>query len=296
MRLLVACPECRRQYEAGKLRPGGRFRCGCGKVLRVKAPKGRDAAVVRCSGCGAPREEGAAACAHCGGDFTLHERDLDTVCPHCLTRVSDKARYCHCCGKALVAKSVAGERSRLQCPSCPGRPHLHSRRLGKEDFAVLECQLCAGLWIESRVFQELTQKAEEKQEIDAALLTPRRDGAEPPKSRVKWSYRKCPVCGKMMQRRNYARRSGVIIDVCRSDGIWFDADELQRILAWIRDGGMQLARQRSQEEQRETETRRNIAAAGDSTGGYDDDWFGWGTRRGYGESMIDAVIGSIFFG
>ena len=141
MRLLVACPNCRRQYEAGQLSPGAKFHCSCGKVLRVKRSKGHDAAVVRCSGCGAPREKGASACEHCSADFTLHERDLHTVCPGCLTRVSDKARFCHSCGKALTAASVAGEESDIICPHCPSKPHLCSRRLGNEDFAMLECQL-----------------------------------------------------------------------------------------------------------------------------------------------------------
>jgi hypothetical protein len=42
--------------------------------------------------------------------------------------------------------------------------------------------------------------------------------------------------------RHYGRRSGVIIDVCRNHGIWFDADELPRILEWIRQGGLAQAR------------------------------------------------------
>jgi Zn-finger nucleic acid-binding protein len=45
----------------------------------------------------------------------------------------------------------------------------------------------------------------------------------------------------MMYRRNYGRRSGVIVDICKDHGIWFDADELPRILAWIRSGGQAKA-------------------------------------------------------
>jgi hypothetical protein len=40
-----------------------------------------------------------------------------------------------------------------------------------------------------------------------------------------------------MPRLNYGHGSGVIIDVCRDHGIWFDADELARILAWLHAGG-----------------------------------------------------------
>jgi len=41
---------------------------------------------------------------------------------------------------------------------------------------------------------------------------------------------------------NFARCSGVIVDVCRSHGTWFDAHELHRIVHFIRDGGMDRAR------------------------------------------------------
>jgi Zn-finger nucleic acid-binding protein len=50
-------------------------------------------------------------------------------------------------------------------------------------------------------------------------------------------YRPCPSCKQLMVRRNYAHASGVIIDLCREHGVWFDADELARILAWVRAGG-----------------------------------------------------------
>jgi hypothetical protein len=41
----------------------------------------------------------------------------------------------------------------------------------------------------------------------------------------------------MMNRRLYGKDSGVILDSCKDHGIWFDAEELARILAWLRAGG-----------------------------------------------------------
>ena len=46
-----------------------------------------------------------------------------------------------------------------------------------------------------------------------------------------------------MNRRNYAGNSGVIIDLCREHGIWFDAEELARILLWVRAGGTERPKQ-----------------------------------------------------
>jgi hypothetical protein len=53
-----------------------------------------------------------------------------------------------------------------------------------------------------------------------------------------------------MNRINYGAKSGVVLDVCQKDGAWFDADELARILAWIREGGLLRAnRERAGEAQ-----------------------------------------------
>lgn len=40
-----------------------------------------------------------------------------------------------------------------------------------------------------------------------------------------------------MQRRNFQRRSGVIVDWCRGHGTWLDADELEAIAGYIVSGG-----------------------------------------------------------
>jgi hypothetical protein len=46
-----------------------------------------------------------------------------------------------------------------------------------------------------------------------------------------------------MNRFNFAHLSGVIVDVCKGHGIWFDADELRRIVEFIRGGGLVRARE-----------------------------------------------------
>jgi len=246
MRLLVACEKCLRQYDATGRSPGSRFRCHCGEVVTVRQPEGRDAAVVRCSSCGAPRQEGSTSCQFCGADFTLHERDLNTVCPKCMARVSDHARYCHHCGTALLPESVAGSQTSLICPVCRRPPHLRSRRIG--DVSVLECDRCSGLWLGNEVFQHLTERASsDGAEVDPlfACLHTRAAHLDLPEEKAQqgWRYRNCVVCGKMMLRRNYGH-SGVIVDICKQHGVWFDADELPRILAWIRSGGMAKAEAR----------------------------------------------------
>jgi Zn-finger nucleic acid-binding protein len=40
-----------------------------------------------------------------------------------------------------------------------------------------------------------------------------------------------------MQRRNFRKSSGVILDICRGHGVWLDADELEQIAGFLLAGG-----------------------------------------------------------
>ncbi len=236
MRLIVACKKCHRQYDATGRKIGGRFRCYCGEPVVVTKPVGHDAAVVRCSACGAPREEGSIACKYCGSDFTLHERDMQTVCPECLARVSDKAKFCHHCGTAITPEVTVGGATEFCCPSCTqGERKLHNRTLGAWAVNVLECPICAGMWLGTEVFENLANKVQRQAAggVESAL------GPKPFKKGVRkpWAYRKCIVCQKFMQRRNFAGASGIILDICHEHGIWFDNTELEQLVDWIREGG-----------------------------------------------------------
>ena len=245
MRLLLSCSECKRQYDATGREVGSRFHCHCGHVITIAQPKGHDAQVVRCSGCGGPREHNASACGFCGGDFTLHERDLHTICPECLCRVSDRAKFCHSCGTSLTPELAFDAETQIVCPSCGDDRCLHSRRLGKESVTVLECDHCAGVWLGTEAFERMTERAAKSARVSTATVGPAPGGV----GRVgRWQYRGCPVCGNVMVRRNFARKSGVIIDECREHGTWFDADELPRILAWIQRGGLASVRRWEEEE------------------------------------------------
>ncbi len=177
MRLLVACPRCRRQYDASRRRIGSRFRCHCGQVVAVHQPRGHEARVVRCSSCGAPVPDKAARCPFCESELTLHERDLDTVCPHCLALVSDRARFCHHCGTGLVPELDAGQDTELLCPACQDGHRLVSRYLGTEGVSVLECGRCAGFWMGHEAFRQLIERAQHDALPAGTILRPPRQVA-----------------------------------------------------------------------------------------------------------------------
>lgn len=235
MRLIVACPACKRQYDASGKQPGDRFRCRCGETVAVHEPQGHEALVVRCSSCGATREENAPRCAHCGADFTVHEQDLHTVCPNCMARVSDHARYCHHCAALLIAEAVAGDTQALACPVCGDERQLSSRAVRDTPLQVMECQKCGGFWIGLETFDMLLDREARHPQSAGSEQVPRPAPARSP-------YRPCAVCGQLMVRRNFGRTSGVIVDLCGSHGIWFDAQELAHVLRWIRSGNLEAAR------------------------------------------------------
>jgi Zn-finger nucleic acid-binding protein/DNA-directed RNA polymerase subunit RPC12/RpoP len=297
MRVLVACPACKRQYDASGKQPGDCFCCRCGETVTVHEPQGHEAMVVRCSSCGATREENAAHCAHCGADFTVHEQDLQTVCPNCLARVSDHARYCHHCATLLIAEAVAGDSTSLGCPLCGRDRLLTSRSVRDTPLQVMECQKCGGFWIGLETFDMLLDREARRPQSAGAEQVP----ATPP---ARTPYRPCAVCGQLMVRRNFGRTSGVIVDLCGSHGIWFDAQELAHVLRWIRSGNLEAAREdlaglvrspdlaRKQKNRRRVEPHRRPASPPPPASDSDDGIFTWALAD-VAEVAVH-VIGSFF--
>jgi Zn-finger nucleic acid-binding protein len=277
MRHLIVCGRCRRQLDAGERGAGELVPCPCGAMVAVPLLAAHDSAVVRCSACGAPREGDEPECRYCGSSFTVHERDIDTICPVCMARVSGGARFCDHCGSPILVDQAAEAATTLRCPACGPTRLLRSRQFAGEPVAVSECVTCGGLWADRRVFEVLLVRARHAQLGGAAVAI----AGERPAGRTAAGasgghlYRPCAVCGALMNRQNYGRKSGVILDICGTHGIWFDLDELPRVLAWIQGGGEERAGQLEAEQVRaaargqrlETETR---SALDGGSWGYDE--------------------------
>lgn len=267
LRQLIACSSCSRQWDAEGRAVGERFHCSCGTTLEVPAERSRDAAVVRCGQCGAARRAGSTACGFCEADFTVHERDLHTICPSCVARISDSARFCHHCGIAIQPQGTIGEVSVRTCPACDSRPALFRRSLGERGLAVEECHACAGLWLPTSTFGQLVAAARTGAPPPTlAVAQPAPSGAPtaPPGGTL---YRPCPSCQKLMHRQNFGRRSGVIVDSCKECGLWFDFGELDRLLGWVRAGGEHVAERVAVDEQREQARRARMRLPPPDLGG-----------------------------
>lgn len=237
--IIVQCDKCQHQYKINDKRVGEKFPCFCGTLLEVPSVKIHDAAVVRCSSCGGTRgKEQEPFCRYCGSNFTLHERDLNTICSHCMTRISSKAKFCHSCATPIVSAAINHEKSNLPCPTCENST-LHSRKMPEQIFSLKECDHCAGIWISAGVFEHLERQAQ-KEASSGTLIHTKKISPKAYVSNVSINptkfYKKCPQCEVVMQRKNYAGSSGVIVDVCHKHGMWFDIHELDEILEFIRSG------------------------------------------------------------
>jgi Zn-finger nucleic acid-binding protein len=149
-----------------------------------------------------------------------------------------------------VDRTEAEEAEGARCPAC--REALRAARVGETPLA--ECERCHGVFVDTRSFARLCEEKEQQ----AAVLSrsPRTEAAAPVPADVR--YRPCARCDALMHRQNFARISGVLVDVCRTHGVWFDGDELARVVAFIRDGG--LDRSRAREKSDLEEERRRLAA------------------------------------
>ncbi len=196
--------------------------------------------------CGASAATDATQCEHC------HARLATIACPLCFGMLFLGSKFCPHCG-AKAARLTEPDDIQRQCPSC----HIGLQALALGTSKVHECPQCSGLWVDVETFQEICADRDRQAAVlGGATPDPL---ATPQLTLDEVRYRPCPVCRTLMNRLNFSERSGVIIDICRGHGSWFDRDELRRIVEFIRAGGLEAARARDLQHW-ETEKRRHRPA------------------------------------
>lgn len=144
------------------------------------------------------------------------------------------SKHCPRCGAAAVVPESADIAARL-CPRC--RIEMKSVVIGTT--TLRECFRCEGLWVDVRSFEKICADREQQ----SAVMGTAAPATTIPGSEIsKVKYVPCPECSQLMNRMNFARCSGVIVDLCKHHGTWFDRDELSRIIGFIREGGMDASR------------------------------------------------------
>jgi Zn-finger nucleic acid-binding protein len=182
--------------------------------------------------CGAVAATDATRCEHCGA------RLATVACPSCFGMMFLGQQFCPHCGAKADRQDSSEPAQPEPCPRC----HANMEAVTIGNSKVRECPQCEGIWTDAETLRQICAD-QEKQAAVLGLPTqlPTNDGVEMEKQ---IRYLPCPVCGEMMNRVNFANFSGVIVDVCRLHGTWFDRDELRRIVEFIRAGGLDKARAR----------------------------------------------------
>ena len=189
------------------------------------------AGALSCPKCGATVGPEVTRCPYCDA------RLATVACPSCFAKFFRGFSNCPYCGADAEREAVAP--TNRQCPKCETKSKLATVRIGQTQ--VEECGRCAGLWLEHRTFEKL-QTAKDEHAAILGMPVPVQASHE-----TQVRYFPCPTCGQMMNRLNFARCSGVIVDTCKQHGIWFDADELRQIIAFIEAGGLAKSRERELE-------------------------------------------------
>lgn len=101
------------------------------------------------------------------------------------------------------------------------------------DTPLDSCAHCHGSWIGVVAFEQLCADADRQRAVlDLTAASGGTAALDPVR------YGPCPECTKIMNRTNFARSSGVVIDICKAHGAWLDAEELRRVIEFLRAGGM----------------------------------------------------------
>jgi Zn-finger nucleic acid-binding protein len=201
----------------------------------------QEAGALHCPNCGSPAAAGDAKCQYC-------QAQLATVsCPACFALMFAGAIYCPHCG-ARRARATRGMTA-AKCPGC--KSGMREIEVGAT--SLLECEQCSGMWLDAETFEHVCA------DRDAQGAVLHQWPGEAPARTAAVRYRPCLACGKMMNRLNFGRLSGTVVDVCKGHGTFLDAGELHQIVRFIQGGGLDRARQRQIEDLKEEERRLRAA-------------------------------------
>jgi Zn-finger nucleic acid-binding protein len=95
----------------------------------------------------------------------------------------------------------------------------------QDEIELDHCPRCSGVWFDAGELALML----EKMGLDGGELSLPRI-LELPEAETKERKRRCPVCGRKMQKRHIGQPA-VLIDVCPGgDGLWFDGGEVHQVI------------------------------------------------------------------
>jgi Zn-finger nucleic acid-binding protein len=203
-----------------------------------------------CPSCGGALQTDARRCRICSAALPV------VRCNACFTLQRAGSAECSHCRRNLDGEAVFESTRDTPCPRCAQA--LES----VAGAGMYECLPCGGLFVlHARLSAIVTERER------ARTGPPNEREAHAPRLSLESDvhYLKCPTCHAPMNRTNFGRRSGVVVDVCRGHGTWFDAGELTRALDFVAHGGLEIAKRMAKDhaldEARSKKFGRELAAA-----------------------------------
>lgn len=197
-----------------------------------------EASMLRCPACGGPASPDARACPHCSAELAC------VRCSHCYSLHFAGSRFCAHCARELELEPLL-DATDAPCPRCQKPLSARTGASGSEAADVTyECVACGGIFLDNptldRVVADARAAAGGVHPVHGSHApVPPGSQSHAPLEPVR--YVKCPMCATAMNRVNFGRRSGVIVNVCKAHGTWFDAGELARAYDFAATGGIDEA-------------------------------------------------------
>jgi Zn-finger nucleic acid-binding protein len=238
-------------------------RCRCGTSFALPKPP-EWAGGLACPNCAAMCPPDKDQCGFCGTVLQV------VACPRCFGKAFAGSKHCTHCGTAIDegARAIVEAEAHRGCPRCAVSSRaelvpLVAHLVG--DTLLDTCPRCDGVWVDLTALEKIIADRD-RQTALVALGVPAARGTLHVEPEV--HYLRCPECAGMMTRTNFGKRSGVIIDVCRAHGTWFDRDELRAVVEYVMNGGLLESHRRDVEEIRREvrEKEQRIRALGASQG------------------------------
>jgi Zn-finger nucleic acid-binding protein len=187
------------------------------------------------------------------------------ICPHCDVRLENvRCQRCFSlqapgtfactrCSHALELEPLL-DATDAPCPRC----HNPLEVTSGEECRTHECPRCGGLFVARDALAEILSSAEIGGAVHAYGAAMPVAGRTPSHDEVR--YLACALCHSSMNRVNFGKVSGVIVDVCKVHGTWFDAGELTRIVAFAAGGGLERTRAREKLERADVRDAKRQAS------------------------------------
>ncbi|MCA9625671.1 MAG: zf-TFIIB domain-containing protein [Myxococcales bacterium] len=238
----VICIGCGLPYLEDALHDGASDASALGESCECPPPS-HVAEAIACPTCGGALKVGARACPFCSCTLATAR------CSACAAWNLAASHFCRSCGDSLRDGDLSERPGHGPCPRChePMSPRLYA------DLDLDECDACGGVFVEAPMMDRIFAR---ERSAPLHLALPKREA--PRETQVR--YLKCPICETLMNRKIFGRVSGVVVDVCKPHGVWFDAGELQAVIDFVQRGGLAETRRREAEDKARLDAEKRALA------------------------------------